>query len=147
MKKALTLVTLMVTPIMAFAQGTVVFNNNTAGRVRQWTSWTDATLISTPAGGGQVQLFAAPNGTALVPFFSITAYRSLDSFLAANPGWNAYTITSIRPVAGLFSGGTVTVSPLSPGGDIEYFIIGWTGSYPSFDAALAAGTMMGSMPC
>ena len=148
MKKAFILIALIVAPALVFAQGTVLFANNSSGLVRQWTSQTDPTLVSTPVGGAQVQLFAAPVGTALNPLFapsgSFPNYSSLASFLAANPGWNAYAITGIRPVAGRFNGGTVTVSPLSPGGNIEYFIIGWTGSYATFDAAVAAGTVMGS---
>ena len=65
MKEALTLIILIVTPSMAFAQGTVVLGNQT-GLIKQWTSATDSTLISVPKGGGYVELFAAPVGTPLV---------------------------------------------------------------------------------
>jgi hypothetical protein len=47
MKKAFTLFVLILTPTMAFAQGTVVFNNQT-GLVRQCTSPMDTTLINSP---------------------------------------------------------------------------------------------------
>ena len=50
MKKALTLIVLIVTPTMAFAQGLVGFINNTAGLVRQWTSPSDPTVIPIPVG-------------------------------------------------------------------------------------------------
>jgi hypothetical protein len=91
MKKALTLVLLIVTSTMAFAQGTVAFINNPVGLVRQWTSATDSTLISTPVGGAHVELLAAPAGTAFTPFGSLSAlgfawnFNSLAGFLAANP--------------------------------------------------------------
>ena len=65
MKKAFTLAVLIVTPTMAFAQGTVVLGNRT-GLVKQWTSPTDPTLIGVPKGGGYVELVAAPVGTPLV---------------------------------------------------------------------------------
>src|ERR1035441_2877011 len=90
MKKALTLIVLIVTPAMAFAQGTVTLANQT-GLVRMWTSPSDPTLINVPKGGGYVELIAAPVGPALVnPLFSVTGgfnYSSVAGFLAANPGW------------------------------------------------------------
>ena len=92
MKKAFALVVLIVTPMMAFAQGTVVLGNQT-GLVKQWTSATDNTLISVPKGGGYVELIAAPIGTALVnPLFPVYGgfnYSSIAGFLAANPGWGS----------------------------------------------------------
>ena len=59
MKAALTLVVLVVTLGMGFAQGTVVLENQTNGLVKQWTSFSDQTLISVPESGGYVQLIAA----------------------------------------------------------------------------------------
>jgi hypothetical protein len=67
MKKAFALVVLIVAPMMVFAQGTVLFCNSTSGLVKQWTSFTDHTVINVPVGGGSVQLLAAPDGTALHP--------------------------------------------------------------------------------
>jgi hypothetical protein len=93
MRKAFTLVVLIVTSTMAFAQGTVGFNNSLAGLVKQWTSATDPALISVPTNGGYVQLIAAPKGTPLPnPLFTVTMggnyanYSSVSSFLSANPG-------------------------------------------------------------
>src|ERR1035437_9267797 len=89
MKKAFTLVVLIVTPTMAFAQGTVAFNNQT-GLVTSYPAL--------PKSGGSVELIAAPQGTPLPnplgtyvwqdlrPYF-IPNYSSLSGFLAANPGW------------------------------------------------------------
>jgi hypothetical protein len=54
MEKALTLVVLIVTPSILFAQGTVDFVNFTTGLVQQWTSASDPTLASVPVGGGYV---------------------------------------------------------------------------------------------
>jgi hypothetical protein len=100
-------------------------------------------LISVPTGQGHVQFLAAPAGTPLAAFGTLTVsgfapnYSSLAAFLAANPLWNAYNITTtVAP--GRIVGTTVTVSPLAPGGNIEYITIGWTGSYATWDQAFAA---------
>ena len=45
MKKAFALVVLIVTPMMVFAQGTVVFQNELTGLVKQWTGYYDSSLI------------------------------------------------------------------------------------------------------
>ena len=66
----------------AFAQGTVVFNNGT-GLVKQWTDNNNSTLINVPKGGGQVQLFWAPTGTAYTPW---NASLSGAAWVAANTG-------------------------------------------------------------
>ena len=67
----------------AFAQGTVVFNNGT-GLVQQWTAADNSTLINVPKGGGMVQLFWAPSGTAYTPW---SGTMSGAQFIAANPLW------------------------------------------------------------
>jgi len=61
------------------------------------------------------------------------------TWLARNPGWNAYGTASIAPVAGRFNVGIVTVSPLTSGGNIEYVVIGWTGPSATLDGALLSG--------
>jgi len=95
-----------------------------------------------------VQFFAAPDGTAYKSLgtlvlaeggFALT-YLTLASYLAANPGWNAYSTAPIAPVAGRFNAGTVTVAPLAAGGNIEYVMIGWTGPSTALDAAIASGS-------
>ena len=122
MKKAFTLVVLMVTPTMAFAQGTVRFQNNASGWVRQWTSSSDPTLISVPVGGGSVELIAAPPGTAL-RFQPVVSFSSLAGFLAANPGWEGVATTGITTIPGYFNGGNVTINGIPAGGNVEYFVI------------------------
>ena len=151
MKKAFTLLVLLVTPTMACAQGTVVFANNDSEPVKQWTSLMDNTLIPAPVGGGQVMLFTATNGTPLNPLFTVcpgdgytyASNNTLASFLAANPGWWIVAQVGFTlPAAGSFDGGTVVLqSSIAGGATAEYFIIGWTGPYTTFDAAWAAGTM------
>ncbi|MCX6924578.1 MAG: immunoglobulin domain-containing protein [Verrucomicrobia bacterium] len=148
MKKALTLIVLVLTPTMAFAQGTVVFDNNSSGLVRLRTIWTDPTSISVPVGGAQVELFAAPVGTGLTRplpgiFFEC---GSLANFLAANPGWLAIATTGISPVEGWFNGGPVTLPvPPGPGATVSYFIVGWSGEAGStLDQAIASGAYIGS---
>jgi PEP-CTERM motif len=153
MKKAFTLVVLIVTPTMAFAQGSVTFINGTAGLVKQWASLTDLTLISVPVGGGYVELLTAPANTAFTPLGSLSAsglapaFATLSDFLKANPGWADIKTTGISPVAGRFNGGNVTLQSTIPGGAIaEYVIIGWTGTSTSLDAAIAANAIIGSSP-
>jgi hypothetical protein len=139
MKKALTLVILIVAPIVAFAQGTVVFANNDSGLVKQW-SYT--TLIPVPVGGGHVELLAAPAGTAFIPLLfpgGPVNFSTLAAFLAANPGWAAIATTGVEPAAGRFNGGVVTLPTGAPGANAEYVIIGWTGSFTTFDEALRSG--------
>jgi hypothetical protein len=122
----------------AFAQGTVVFNNGT-GLVQQWTSAANQTLISVPKGGGMVQLFWAPSGSAYTPW---TTTMTEAAFKTANPLWKqeaAFGFTT--PAAGKFTGGTLTLQPLAAGGGIDYVVMGWTGTAAGFDAAIAGGAM------
>ncbi|HOX58479.1 MAG TPA: immunoglobulin domain-containing protein [Candidatus Paceibacterota bacterium] len=152
MKKTFALLVLIITPVIASAQGTVSLANQT-GLVKQWTSLTDPTLISVPKSGGYVQLLAAPQGTPLPSPLAwqpdpdgtfVPNCTSLAAFLAANPGWAAATNSSgavpvlIAVGPGLFSGGTFTIGNIAPGAPANYLLIGWTGSYTSFDAALDA---------
>ena len=134
----------------ALAQGTVILQNQT-GLVRQWTGWSDSTLISVPKSGAFIELIAAPTGTALSnPLGSHNAsgfnpnYSSLSGFLAANQGWavagaQAYAVAF---GAGLFNCGTVTINNIAEGANAAYFIIGWTGAFTSYDAAYAAGAFI-----
>ena len=141
MKKAFTLLVLIVTSTMAFAQGTVVLGNQT-GLVKQWTG------VSVPKGGGYVELIAAPVGTALLnPLFDGTGgvnYNSLAGFLAANPGWalpsnsaGAGTPALIGLAPGIFAGGVYTINNIGAGANAEYFLIGWFGNATTADAAIA----------
>jgi hypothetical protein len=142
MKKAFTLVVLIVTPTMAFAQGTVILQNQT-GLIQQWTSPTDTTLISIPKNGGYVQLISAPVRTALSNP-NLLGFSSLSGFLAANPGWSFAVgnppATIIGLGAGLFNGGTRTIPGIPPGGPAEYMIVGWTGAFTTYEAAYNSGT-------
>jgi hypothetical protein len=115
-----------------FAQGTVVFNNGT-GLVQQMEPY----LRPIPKGGGEVQLFWAAAGTAYTPWVgSLTPA----AWYASNPGWSLGPVVGFTtPTPGKFSGGALTLSPLAPGGTIDYVVIGWTGNAQSFDAALAMG--------
>ncbi len=156
MTKPFALLMLVAFPTLAFAQGTVTFQDGT-GRVQQWTSVYEPTLILVPTNGGFVQLIAAPQGTPLPnPLFTMTAggsyanYGSLSSFLATNPGWAAAVNVSgdaaptpIRGIPGFYNGGTYTINNIAevqpPGiAQADYLVIGWTGDFNSYDAAYAA---------
>jgi len=126
----------------ALAQGTVILQNQT-GLVRQWTSWSDHTVISVPKNGGYVELIAAPVGTPLPG--QVLSYSSLAGFLGANPAWQVGTSVGgpafpIALGAGLFSAGTVTIGNIAEGANAEYFILAWTGAFTSWDAAFASGS-------
>jgi hypothetical protein len=157
MKKALTLVVLIVIPSIIFAQGTVDFANFSTGLVQQWTSSSDPTLAPVPVGGGYVQLIAAAIGTPLPAPLGVYAgssgflpgYSSLAGFLAANPGWaipyaGLVGATPLAPVQignalpGRFGAGAATIWNIGPGADADYLVIGWTGPNATYDAAYAA---------
>ena len=148
MKRLLGILAITALAASAFAQGTVVLQNQT-GLVKQWTSTTDNTLITTPQNGGYVELITAPAGTALVnPLFTsvpggqFANYSSLAGFVAANPGWSFAQGNPAPAIigfgAGLFNGGMLTIPGIPPGGPAEYMIIGWTGAYTTFEAAYSA---------
>lgn len=122
----------------ALGQGTVIFNNSDSGLVKQ-DCGCGTGPIPVPAGGGKVQLFWAPTGTAYVPWSSS---MSGAAWVAANPGW---TLTPIVTMSGpgRFDGGTLTLSPLSPGWIIDYVVLGWTGTAAWFDSALAQSAVVG----
>ena len=155
MKKTFTLLVLILTPTVTFAQGIVHFANNTAGYVTQWTSSTDPTPIRVAVGGGMVELLTAPANTPFTALGSLGAsgfsanYSTLAAFLAANPGWQSVaSVGFTTPAAGRFNGGTVTLQGAITGGaNAEYVIIGWTGAATTWDAALTtAGTFFGTGP-
>jgi len=153
MKKLVSTLTISALAVSAFAQGTISVVNNAGTVVGQWASAADHTVSSVAANGGKVQFFAAPDGTAFSALgtYATTgtaqgfalAYGSQALWMAANPGWNAYQIADIKPIAGRFNGGTATVSPLAAGGKIEYVLAGWTGTSATLDAAIAANAMIG----
>jgi hypothetical protein len=133
---------LMATSVAStLAQGTVVFNNGT-GLVQQAIFLPGSVAILNVAkGGGEVQLFWAATGS---PFTPLTPSLTPAAWYAANPGWSLGPVVGFTtPAPGKFSGGALTLAPLTPGGAIDYVVIGWTGNYQSFDAALAVNTYTG----
>ena len=156
MKQAFALVVLIVTPFVAFAQGTIAVANGAFSLVQKSPADGGTAIPAVAAGGGMVEFLAAADGAPFKPLgtlgvfagdvgFAVT-YSTLASYLAANPGWNAYSPAIIGPVAGRFNAGTVTVNPLAPGGKIEYVMIGWTGSSARLDDAIASGAYIGESP-
>lgn len=147
MKKYLVIMAATALATSVFAQGTISMGNLSSTLVKQWTTAGDSTLISAPVASAQVQFLAAPTGTSLTPLGTLgaggfsTSFSTLAGFLAANPGWAAYTTTGISPVAGRFGGGVVTVNGIAAGANIEYIVIGWQGATGStLDSALALGS-------
>lgn len=145
MEKAFALIVLMVTPTMAFAQGTVAFENNSAGLVTEYP-----TPPPGPASIFSVELIAAPHGTSLpnplgtyVPQdllqYFIPNYSSLAGFLVANPGWVVVATTGSAVAGGLFNGGVVTINNIAAGAHADYIFIGWSGAFGNLDTAIASG--------
>lgn len=149
MKKLLGIMAVTALAVSAFAQGSVVFQNQT-GLVKQWTSASDSTLISVLKGNGKVELIGANTGTALTPLGTYTSsgfqlnFTTLSAFLAANPGWQVASGTA-NPgglaANGIFLNGNATFDQLSTAGGIaDYIVIGWTGTATTLDAAIQSGT-------
>jgi hypothetical protein len=150
MKKLLSIMAISAVAASAFAQGLVAFQNQT-GTVKQWTSAADSTLMSVPKAAGMVELFAAPT-TAAAPavLFSPTTggvtekYSSLAAFLNASPGWASVAAgSSINLAPGLFSAGGLTIANIAQAASAQYFVIGWTGTAATLDAAIAGGAQSG----
>jgi hypothetical protein len=152
MKKAFMLVALIVAPTLASAQGTIVFQNAGSGLVMQWTSdKPDHSVVPVTKGNAMVQLITAPQGTPMpYPFFYGTfdgGYwhwsSSLEEFLAKNPGWMAQTVAGVNSADGMFDNGTMSLMGIPGGAPVDCGVIGWTGTYPTLDAAIAAGAWLG----
>jgi hypothetical protein len=148
MKRLLGILAITALAASAFAQGTVVLQNQT-GLVKQWTSTTVNTLVTTPQNGGYVELISAPATTGLTsPLGTLGAtgfsatYSSLQGFVTANPGWSFTTGTPAASIigfgAGLFNGGTLTIPGIPAGGAAEYIVVGWSGAFTTYEAAYAA---------
>lgn len=150
MKKLLGILAISALAASAFAQGTVTFGNQT-GRVQQWTSTTDNTLVYGTAGNAMVQLIAAPAGTALnnalsgslTPLGAFLNYSTLGAFLGANPLWTIPTGVGSNPgglqgTAGVFNDGVLSIAGVAGGANAVYAVIGWTGTYATLDAAITA---------
>jgi hypothetical protein len=139
MKKYLSILAVVAMASSAFAQGTVAFANNAQSLVT-------AGGAAIPANGGFAQLLWAPAGTASTPY----AQGNPTEWFAANPGWAAATaaqggIDAIGPVAGRFTGNTVTVPTATPGATIQAIVAGWTGNYADLNAAYGAGIGVSSI--
>jgi len=136
MKKYLSTLAVVALAASAFAQGTVNFANNNTSLV---TAGTPAVAIA--ANQGFVQLLWAPAGTASTPY----AQTDPAAWFTANPGWAvaAGSIDAISPVAGRFSGNTVTVPTANPGATIQAIVAGWTGNFADLNAAYAGQASIG----
>jgi len=150
MKKLLGILAISALAASAFAQGTINLLNQT-GLVQQWTAVGNDTLKSAPAVTTYIEVIAAPSGTTLAnPLFTTVSggyyanYSSLEGFLAANTAW-ALTAGTANPAAptpllaaGIFSGGGQSINNITAGANAAYMVLGWTGGFSTFDAALTA---------
>ena len=130
------IVTLALGSRAAIGQGTVLFNNNSAGRVM---------VASTPPmaleQSGRAQLVYAPAGyPAWVP---CRPYSTLGACLSANPYWTLAVPTAPFTAPGIFSGSVLTLDGIKEGEPIQYVVLAWTSLAPTFDAALGSGEKVG----
>lgn len=138
MKK--TLITLMAVgaaSTMAFAQGTVSFNNNAASIVMV-DPGDGSALVPAPANGGFVQLLWAPVGTTDLNLFQPTLNVA---------GANITENGAARFLApGRFAAGVVTIPSISPGGAAALVVRGWLGTAPTWADAVNQGAPTGWSP-
>lgn len=125
---------------LAVAQGTVRFNSSNSSLVFQFMDATGSSYMAVPSGQGFVQLAYAPIATAYSPY---TPGQTATAWIAANPGWTLGPIAPIGPEAGHFDGGIATLAGVAAGTYADYVVLGWTGTQPTFDAALEASFQVG----
>lgn len=100
----------------AIAQGTTQFYNSST------TLITDQTGLAVPVGTVTVGLYYAVAGTTDPSTLVLLK------------------VTGIAPFAGRYTGGTAITPFTTPGGTTAVFEVrAWTGSYPSYEAAVASG--------
>jgi len=139
MKKYLSILAVVAVAASAFAQGTINFANNGTTLVMV-DPGAGGTPFAAPV-GGYVQLLWAPAGTAGA---GGTTVPDIASWFAANQGWAAVSaanggVDTIGPVAGRFTGNTVTVPTATPGAPIEAIVAGWQGAATDVSQAANIG--------
>ena len=84
----------------------------------------------------------APAGTTYTPWNGSSTVAAL---LAANPGWSLQgtVVGFTTPSAGVFTGNTLSLNGIAGGANYDGVVIGWNGTYASFDAALSGGGAVG----
>lgn len=134
MKKYLCMLAVVGLASSAFAQGLLTFQSGTK-------SILETTGTAVASGGGFVQLFWAPAGSA---FTAMGAGQGADAFLAANPVWKT-DAAYIKPITagGRFNGGLLTLPTPTAGANIDAVVAAWKGSAATLDAAIQAGADMG----
>ena len=98
-----------------------------------------------------VDLITAAHGTPLTnpletlgaPGFRLGPNATPASFLAANPGWHSEAVGGVNSANGIFNNGSVSLTGIPAGASADYFIIGWSGTYPNLDAAIAGEASLG----
>jgi len=154
MKRLLGTLALAALTTSLFGQGLVQFNNSqSTGPIMQWTSATDPTLTVVPKTvgttvNGRVEILAFYNSASAtltplltqVPGGVAANYSTLAAFLGAQTtGWNTYGTVAITSLQnGVFNDAVQTIGSGNPGASVSYAILGWTGAYPTFDAAYGA---------
>jgi len=137
----------------SFAQGVITIGAS-AGKIKYTTD--GVTLISAPVGNPDniagfgavhVTVYAASNGTVL-PTSGLSALGAIPAFnsswFIAASGGNGGLIQNFAPSAGGFSATTLTMDAGAGGVSAteQLEVVGWTGAFTTFQAALASGTSL-----
>lgn len=132
-----------------FAQGVVTISA-ASNKIKYTTD--GSTLVSVPAGsannvptygGINIAIYSASNGT-LLPTNGSGVLGAIP-VLTTNNGWyimQTAPLTTLAPTPGQISSTTVTLNAAAGGASAteQLEVVGWTGNFSSFAAALAAGT-------
>lgn len=135
MKKTLiTLMAIGAASTMAFAQGTVLFNNS-ASTLVMVDPGDGSAPVPAAANSGFVQLLWAPVGTTDLNLFQPTQNTA---------GANITENGAARFLApGRFSAGVVTIPSIAPGGGAALVVRGWLGAAPTWADAVNQGAPTG----
>ncbi|MCO5051835.1 MAG: PEP-CTERM sorting domain-containing protein [Verrucomicrobiae bacterium] len=117
---------------VAYGQGLVQFNNSGTTLVNVDLG---EGLVPAAANSGFVQLLWAPVGTTDLSLFQPTLNAASGNITADG----AARFIS----AGRFSGGTITIPGIAPGGATALVVRGWLGTAATWDEALAQGAATG----
>ena len=125
-KTTIAVLTGLVLAVNVFGQGQVVFRNTPSTPVVDFTTGS-----------------AAATGVALAGLYYTTDLASTPDLDIPNDGWILAATTAITPVptfAGVYSGGTVTITGLPEGTAVLLQVRAWSAAYADYEAAWAGAS-------
>lgn len=128
MKTTLAVLCGLAVAVSAFGQGQIVFRNTSASAV-----------INSETGA------AVAPGVALAGLYYSTDLAKEPDVTVPNDGFVLASTTAVAPsaaFAGVYSGGTVTISGVAIGTEVVVQVRAWSNQYTSFEAAFNSGTAL-----